>query len=105
MGESAASENRQVQLSELSVLAVDDNATALRLLSEVLRASGVGRVERSLSGEDALAKLSSIQPDILCVDIPVMQGGGAAYRVSVVFRPRLLQQLPRCLRAPARPTA
>jgi PAS domain S-box-containing protein len=38
---------------------------------------------------------------ILCVDLPVMQGGRAAYKLSVIFRPRLLQRIIEAQRVPA----
>jgi CheY-like chemotaxis protein len=76
MGALPVSDPKQTNLSELTVLAVDDNATALRLLSEVLRASGVGRVERAGDGAEALKMLATLQPDILFVDwqMPGMDG-------------------------------
>jgi CheY-like chemotaxis protein len=76
MGARPISDATQVDVSELTVLAVDDNATALRLLSEVLRASGVGRVERAGDGKQALEMLASVRPDLLFVDwqMPGMDG-------------------------------
>ena len=76
MGASSASGVRQADLSALTVLAVDDNATALRLLSEVLRASGIGRVERAGDGQQALKLLRTVRPDLLFVDwqMPGMDG-------------------------------
>jgi signal transduction histidine kinase len=32
-----------------------------------------------------------IEPNILCVDVPIMRGGGAAYYMSVIMRPHAMQ--------------
>ncbi|HET9159699.1 MAG TPA: response regulator [Caulobacteraceae bacterium] len=66
----------QLQLAELTVLAVDDNANTLRLVREILRAGGVGRVDTVPLAVDALKTLSALKPDLIFVDwnMPRMNG-------------------------------
>lgn len=46
-------------------------------------------------GETHLCDLTRgrVTPQILCVDVPVMRGGKAAYHLSVIFKPSFLQKL------------
>jgi CheY-like chemotaxis protein len=70
------SDTGQSDLSALSILAVDDNASTLRLVAEVLRASGFGAVHCASTGLQALAMLGGLRPDILLIDwqMPQMDG-------------------------------
>lgn len=66
------------QLPDLSgthVLAVDDDADALRLLAEILQAAGA-RVTTATSGAAALETLEATMPDVIVADLgmPVMDG-------------------------------
>jgi CheY-like chemotaxis protein len=76
MGEAPDSDARQTDLSALTILAVDDNASTLRLVAEVLRASGFGAVHCASTGLEALTMLEPVQPDVLLVDwqMPKMDG-------------------------------
>ena len=57
------------------VLAVDDEADSLRLLTEILEAAGA-RVTTATSGAAALEKLRQVQPDVILTDLgmPSMDG-------------------------------
>lgn len=67
---------KPAELRELRILVVDDNVTTVRLVADVLRASGVGQVNTAYSGLQALESLRSIQPHIVFVDweMPSMDG-------------------------------
>ena len=69
-------EPKFADLSRLTVGVVDDNATTARLVSDVLRASGVGMIHQAASGAEALEHLARWRPDILFLDwqMPVMDG-------------------------------
>lgn len=55
-------------LSGLSVLVADDHANTARLIRDVLRAAGVGRVEVVHDGAQALETLRWSRPDLLFTD-------------------------------------
>jgi CheY-like chemotaxis protein len=63
-------------LASLKVLVVDDNANVQRLICDVLRAGGVGRVETADDGMRARQTLARWDPDIIFCDwnMPVMGG-------------------------------
>ena len=61
-----------LRLANKLILAVDDDQDNLTLLAEVLRHEGY-RVETALSGEEALARLKTLTPDLVLLDIN-MQG-------------------------------
>ena len=63
-------------LASLKVLVVDDNANVQRLISDVLRAGGVGQVETADDGLRARQTLGRWDPDIIFCDwqMPVMGG-------------------------------
>jgi CheY-like chemotaxis protein len=67
---------RPEALASLKVLVVDDNANVQRLISDVLRAGGVGRVETADDGLRAREVLGRWDPDIVFCDwnMPVMGG-------------------------------
>jgi len=67
---------RPEDLAPLKVLVVDDNANVLRLISDVLRAAGVGQVETAPDGMKARDKIASWDPQIIFSDwnMPVMSG-------------------------------
>ncbi len=55
-------------LQDIRVLAVDDEADALALVSEVLQAAGA-RVSTASSADDALRILDAEQPDVVVADL------------------------------------
>lgn len=57
-----------LRLANKLILAVDDDQDNLTLLEEVLRHDGF-RVETASSGEEALARLKTISPDLVLLDI------------------------------------
>lgn len=63
-------------LSRLKVLVVDDHSTTVRLISDVLRAGGVGYVFTAPDGQRAREMLRMNHPDIIFTDskMPVMDG-------------------------------
>jgi CheY-like chemotaxis protein len=67
---------RPHDLASLKVLVVDDNTNVRRLIMDVLRAGGVGKVETAEDGVRARAMLSRWDPDIVFSDwsMPVMGG-------------------------------
>jgi CheY-like chemotaxis protein len=62
-------------LGGTTVLAVDDEPDALRLLAEILEAAGA-RVITAASGAAALEKACAVHPDVLIADLgmPLMDG-------------------------------
>ena len=67
---------RPDDLSALRVLVVDDHLNTVRLISDVLRAGGVGVVETASDGQRAREVLRHFHPDIIFTDarMPVMDG-------------------------------
>ncbi|MEO8114306.1 MAG: response regulator [Phenylobacterium sp.] len=67
---------RPDDLASLRLLVVDDNANVRRLIGDVLRAGGVGRVDTAEDGLRAREKLQSWNPDIVFSDwsMPLMGG-------------------------------
>lgn len=67
---------RPGDLSGLKVLVVDDHVNTQRLISDVLRAGGVGAVETAADGQIAREYLRHFNPDIVFTDgkMPVMDG-------------------------------
>ena len=63
-------------LAQLTVLAVDDHAPTRKLISDILRAAGVGVIETAPGGIEALKRLVELKPDLLIVDLnmPEMDG-------------------------------
>lgn len=57
-----------MQLRDFRVLAVDDSAATLRLITEIARAVGVGEINTRLGALDALNALNDLRPDVLLVD-------------------------------------
>lgn len=66
----------RADLSELCVLVVDDHGHTARLIADILRAGGVGRVHVKTDPKQALASLHAINPDIIFTDrmMPYMDG-------------------------------
>jgi CheY-like chemotaxis protein len=67
---------RPEDLADLKVLVVDDNINVQRLISDVLRAGGIGQVESAIDGGRAREKIASWDPHVLFTDwrMPVMDG-------------------------------
>ncbi|MFN3522099.1 MAG: response regulator [Phenylobacterium sp.] len=63
-------------LSRLKVLVVDDHSNTVRLISDVLRAGGVGHVVTAQDGQRAREVMRLTYPDIIFTDskMPVMDG-------------------------------
>ncbi|MBC7167322.1 response regulator [Phenylobacterium sp.] len=63
-------------LASLKVLVVDDHANTVRLMSDVLRAAGVGQVFSAPEGLSAREQLARRAPDIVFTDwrMPLMDG-------------------------------
>ena len=82
-------------LNDLHVLAVDDEADALSLISDVLHAAGA-RVSTARSAEDALRSLNAEVPDVIVADIGMANMDGLQF-ISRVRR----HQNPRVRELPA----
>jgi len=67
---------RPADLSGLKVLVAEDHAITARLISDVLRAAGVGQVEKAADGLKAREVLKAWDPHILFTDwnMPLMDG-------------------------------
>ncbi|CAN5208253.1 hypothetical protein BH11PSE2_BH11PSE2_07020 [soil metagenome] len=67
---------KPADLSGLRVLVVDDNVNTVRLVADVLRASGVGQVFSAYTGVQALTGLQIWRPSIIFLDwqMPSMDG-------------------------------
>src|SRR4051812_30280812 len=67
---------RPEDLAQLKILVVDDNANVRQLISDVLRAAGVGCVETAKDGVHARTMLARSHPHIVFTDwnMPVMGG-------------------------------
>lgn len=81
-------------LSGLTVLVVDDHANTVRLISDVLRAAGVGEVHTASDGLRAREVLYHRQPDIIFADskMPFMDGmefTRSIRRAAVIRDPRV----------------
>lgn len=63
-----ASAISMLDLAQMRVVAVDDNASTRRLVSNILLAGGIGRVDTFAEGNQALTALAEINPDVLFVD-------------------------------------
>ena len=63
-------------LASLKVLVVDDHANTVRLMSDVLRAAGVGQVFSAPEGLSAREQLARRAPDIVFTDwrMPLVDG-------------------------------
>jgi CheY-like chemotaxis protein len=78
----------------LKVLVVDDNTNVQRLISDVLRAGGVGQVENASDGVKAREKIFQWDPHIIFSDwnMPVMDGlelTRSIRRAAVQYDPRV----------------
>lgn len=71
-----ASDFYDLDLTEATVVAVDDNGATRRLVTEILRAGGVGQVHAFAGAVEALNQLAALTPDMLIVDwqMPGMDG-------------------------------
>ena len=58
----------RLDLSEMSVMVVDDNKFIRLLVVEILRGFNVGYVTEAENGQDALDKLDSAHPDLVLCD-------------------------------------
>src|SRR5262245_43944934 len=70
-------------LSSLRILVVDDNANVQRLISDVLRAAGVGAVETADDGAHARSVLNRWHPDIIFCDWNMPNMGGLELTRSI----------------------
>jgi two-component system chemotaxis response regulator CheB len=75
------------------VLVVDDSAFARTVLSRVLRASGgIDVVGTARDGEDALARIADLDPDVVTLDLtmPQLDGIGVLRALAGRARPRVI---------------
>jgi len=88
--ESVSSSRKMPDLTGTHVLAVDDEADALSLLTEILEAAGA-RVTTARTGAAALEKIGLIEPDVLVADLgmPLMDGFELINRLRQSDDPRL----------------
>ena len=88
--ESVSSSRKMPDLTGTHVLAVDDEADALSLLTEILEAAGA-RVTTARTGAAALEKIGLIGPDVLVADLgmPLMDGFELINRLRQSDDPRL----------------
>jgi DNA-binding response OmpR family regulator len=63
-------------LPDLRVLIVDDDPVSTRLIVEVLRRGGVGRIQTATTAHEALRTLDAVRPHVIFVDwqMPRMDG-------------------------------
>ncbi|HEX9701767.1 MAG TPA: response regulator [Rhodospirillales bacterium] len=66
-------------LSNLSVLVVDDYAPMRKILMSVLRELGVNRISQSPDGEQALKFLKNTEPDVIMLDAIMEPMGGLEF--------------------------
>lgn len=73
------------KLSDILILAVDDDVDNLRLVSSALKHEGY-RVEQAKSGEEAMEKLKKIMPDLVLLDINMSGVSGLDTLKSIRLR-------------------
>ena len=86
---------RELNLSTLSVLIVDDQPFFRVLLTEVLRGLGVRNVAIAHDGEDGFMAFEDMRPDVVLADwmMPRLDGIGLTRRIRALSEPAL-QQVP-----------
>lgn len=64
------------QISELSVLVVEDNAFTSIVICKMLNSLGIFQIETVADGREALDKIGDLQPHVVLLDLrmPVMGG-------------------------------
>ncbi len=67
---------RLQSLTDDRILLVEDNDDMAAYISDVLQ--DVGKVERAIHGEEALAKMESFKPELIITDLMMPKMGGAA---------------------------
>ena len=69
-----------------SILVVDDHPTARRTIRSLLAGHHISVCGEAVDGEEAIAKVRKLRPDIVLLDInmPVMNGIQAAYEVRQI---------------------
>ncbi|MBA2544587.1 MAG: chemotaxis-specific protein-glutamate methyltransferase CheB [Deltaproteobacteria bacterium] len=74
------------------VLVVDDSAFARMVLSRVLREGGINVVGVARDGNDALAKIAELDPDVVTLDLtmPELDGLGVLKVLAARPRPRVI---------------
>jgi CheY-like chemotaxis protein len=77
--QSAQPDGKYLDLRDLAVLVLDDNANTRTLISEVLRGLGVRRIYRTASCSDALSVMKSHAIDVLFVDIELEGDDGLGF--------------------------
>lgn len=79
------------QLSNFSILVVEDNAFTRKLLRSMLAGFGVRHIHEAHSGTDGFSKLASLRPDLLLLDwtLPDMS---AAELISMIRDPQICEQ-------------
>jgi len=57
-----------LELEDLDVLVIDDNAHMRRLVETILRAFGIGQIRKANDGTEALAEIKIRHPDLIISD-------------------------------------
>ena len=63
----------------MHVLVIDDDARLRQVLARLLRTSGFDRVDEAADGEEALAALDRIHPDLILTDCQMPRMDGIAF--------------------------
>ncbi len=68
-----------LELEELDVLVVDDNAHMRRLVETILQAFGIAQIRKAIDGTEALAEIKFRQPDLVISDWEMKPMDGCAF--------------------------
>ena len=68
-----------IELEELDVLVVDDNAHMRRLVETILQAFGIAQIRKAIDGTEALAEIKLRQPDLVISDWEMKPMDGCAF--------------------------
>lgn len=69
-----------MSLRALDVLVADDDSLARSIVTDILRASGIGKIRQVSNGEDAFAEVCLYRPDIVVLDLQMPQDGALTLR-------------------------
>jgi EAL domain-containing protein (putative c-di-GMP-specific phosphodiesterase class I)/response regulator of citrate/malate metabolism len=74
------------RFADANVLIIDDNATNVALLEQLLRRAGLGSVHTATDPREALARLDSVDPDLVLLDLHMPQLDGYTVLRHIVER-------------------